>query len=58
MLNRLRTFVVVVFTISVLTYITLGATLANFKGSGVWTTSLINSGLCPPKICNANTWQQ
>jgi len=56
MLERLRTFVVVTVMTGILVYITIGASLAYFEGSGVW-TGIVNSGWCPPSLCKADFWQ-
>jgi len=55
MLERLRTTAVVGVMTAILAYITLGACLAYFEGSGIW-TRIVDSGLCP--FCKIDTWQQ
>jgi len=56
MLERLRTIAVVSVMTAILAYITLGAMLVYFEGTGAW-TRLINSGWCPQSICKIDRWQ-
>jgi len=56
MLERLRTFVVVAMMTAILACITLGASLAYFEGSGIW-TNIVNSGWCPQALCKSDYWQ-